>query len=348
MSGNTASTGRLSQRRRDHHRQAGGAAIVNSTISGNTAVDTTTTGNASQGGGIASSGGLSFNGVTIANNTAATAAGLYATVTGAAAPPARTIANTIVGGNTGAECGGNSFATDTTRNNVSDDTTCSFTAATDRQGFSARLGALANNGGNTNTHALLPASPAINNGGACATTDQRGIARPQPAGGQCDVGAYEYRAADAARHHRGDQRRRRHADGGASSIHVRQDGGDVKGSPQPGNAAGTTYTLDAGGTYVSRRRRVAGYAEASPGLRGERQHHARRGPERHVHDHRKRHRADAEGDHAGRQRRRRHAGTGQLHRAADRDGDEPQRARHGDRDAYTLVAGRQYTVSATR
>jgi hypothetical protein len=57
-----------------------------------------------------------------------------------------------------------------------------------------RLGPLADNGGSTQTHALLQGSPAINKGNpappgsggnACAATDQRGAPR------NCDVGAYE-------------------------------------------------------------------------------------------------------------------------------------------------------------
>ena len=50
---------------------------------------------------------------------------------------------------------------------------------------------LANNGGSTQTLALLTGSPAINSALAtsCPTTDQRGVVRPQDAG--CDIGAYE-------------------------------------------------------------------------------------------------------------------------------------------------------------
>jgi VCBS repeat-containing protein len=54
------------------------------------------------------------------------------------------------------------------------------------------LSPLAENGGNTWTHALLPGSPALNAipGGNCpVTTDQRDVARPQF--GACDIGAYE-------------------------------------------------------------------------------------------------------------------------------------------------------------
>ncbi len=57
-----------------------------------------------------------------------------------------------------------------------------------------RLGPLADNGGPTETHALLDFSPAIDAGGdiTCADVggvDQRNVPRPQGAG--CDIGAYE-------------------------------------------------------------------------------------------------------------------------------------------------------------
>jgi len=56
---------------------------------------------------------------------------------------------------------------------------------------------LQNNGGPTQTLALLPGSIAIDHGdntfsGPDSTVDQRGIARPQPAGGIVDIGAYEF------------------------------------------------------------------------------------------------------------------------------------------------------------
>ncbi len=60
-------------------------------------------------------------------------------------------------------------------------------------GSDPMLGTLANNGGFTQTHALMAGSPAINTGAntGCPATDQRGATRPQ--GAQCDIGAYEYR-----------------------------------------------------------------------------------------------------------------------------------------------------------
>ena len=53
------------------------------------------------------------------------------------------------------------------------------------------LGPLANNGGYTETMALLSGSPAIDvaNSDYCPSSDQRGLLRPQ--GGGCDLGAYE-------------------------------------------------------------------------------------------------------------------------------------------------------------
>jgi predicted outer membrane repeat protein len=60
------------------------------------------------------------------------------------------------------------------------------------------IGPLADNGGPTLTHALLPGSPALNLVTDCTTflnhviaKDQRGELRPSPPGGQCDVGAFE-------------------------------------------------------------------------------------------------------------------------------------------------------------
>jgi hypothetical protein len=66
------------------------------------------------------------------------------------------------------------------------------------------LGPLQGNGGFTQTHALLPGSPAINAGATAGCTmdvagvtpltmDQRGALRPYPAGGRCDIGAFESR-----------------------------------------------------------------------------------------------------------------------------------------------------------
>jgi hypothetical protein len=74
--------------------------------------------------------------------------------------------------------------------NVYGDTTC-FAVGSDRVTGSAGVGALADNGGPTSTHALLPGSPALDgaDGALCPATDQRGVARPRGAG--CDAGSVE-------------------------------------------------------------------------------------------------------------------------------------------------------------
>jgi hypothetical protein len=73
------------------------------------------------------------------------------------------------------------------------DNACGLTNGTNGNivGVDPNLGELWNNGGSTQTHALLAASPAIDAGdvASCPTTDQRGIARPQ--GPKCDIGSYE-------------------------------------------------------------------------------------------------------------------------------------------------------------
>ncbi|MGH9018682.1 MAG: choice-of-anchor Q domain-containing protein [Acidimicrobiales bacterium] len=76
--------------------------------------------------------------------------------------------------------------------NLDDDGTCGFTAATDISRVEADLapGGLADNGGPTKTIALeadSPAAHAVASSTLCAVPDQRGVARPTP----CAMGAVE-------------------------------------------------------------------------------------------------------------------------------------------------------------
>ncbi|HUJ15248.1 MAG TPA: choice-of-anchor Q domain-containing protein [Thermoanaerobaculia bacterium] len=83
--------------------------------------------------------------------------------------------------------------------NISDDTTCNLTGLNDRQSIDPMLGPLADNGGPTQTFALLLGSPAIDAGdcaGGLLTVDQRG--KPRPSGPKCDIGAFELRGIDTA------------------------------------------------------------------------------------------------------------------------------------------------------
>jgi hypothetical protein len=83
-------------------------------------------------------------------------------------------------------------------NNLDDGATCGFSKGHHSlSNTTPLLGPLASNGGPTQTMALSPASPAINQGNdaVCAAApvngvDQRGVTRPQ--GKHCDIGAYEF------------------------------------------------------------------------------------------------------------------------------------------------------------
>jgi CSLREA domain-containing protein len=216
--------------------------VVNSTVSGNVASDT--------GGGIYGGGGsnLLLSNATVASNQAATG--------GAIGVDGPTFANSILAGNSPASCA--ATGTISSNHTLVQDNSCALTGTGDIQGVNPGLGALANNGGPTDTRAIGPTSLAINRGAQCQTTDQRGVARPQ--GGACDIGAFEYVAPRLTVIKRvvNDQ-------GGTQgpadfSVHVRAGSTDVAGSPQPGTASGRTYTLapgaytvgeDADGRYVA-------------------------------------------------------------------------------------------------
>jgi hypothetical protein len=154
--------------------------LTNVTISNNTA--------AGEGGGLVNNGPMTLLNVTVADNQAGTEGGGIATT----ASGATTIQNTILSGNTAA-AGPDCDSVTTLHNTLISDTTgCTVNGtpdATDLTG-SANLNPLANNGGQTLTHATQGNSLAVNAGNpaACPTTDQRGVARS----GVCDIGAYEH------------------------------------------------------------------------------------------------------------------------------------------------------------
>ena len=105
-----------------------------------------------------------------------------------------TVRNTILAGNTPDDCFQSATSVLVSEGyNLESGTSCDCTEATDLQNTNPLLGPLANNGGPTLTHALLLGSPAIDAGSCDAATDQRGVSRPQPTTGACDVGAVEKR-----------------------------------------------------------------------------------------------------------------------------------------------------------
>ncbi len=197
---------------------AGSMTIVDSTFSGNSA------GENGVGGAIfsftneAENAQLNVTNSTFSGNTAGSEGGairaedltlVYATMAGNTAPDGANlnVSNLASFGSVVAlpQGGANCIVSDVATSNgynFSDDDSCGFTAATDQQGAGdPGLGALAANGGPTQTRLPAVGSPLIgaipdascqDDGAAGVTADQRGVIRPQPAG--CDIGAVEVEA----------------------------------------------------------------------------------------------------------------------------------------------------------
>src|SRR4029079_5228832 len=106
--------------------------------------------------------------------------------------------STIIANNIGGDCGGFGI-TDTSNHNLDSDGTCFATSGgTGNITANPLVGPLADNGGPTQTHELLPGSPAIDAGDDSVldpplslTTDQRGPGFPRLAGAHVDIGAFE-------------------------------------------------------------------------------------------------------------------------------------------------------------
>jgi uncharacterized repeat protein (TIGR01451 family) len=177
----------------------GGTMTLNSsTVSSNTTYSSGYCYECYRGGGIYNSGSVNLNNSTVVSNKATgetciptcEGGGIYNRDGGV------TLHNTILAGNTadtaGPDCAGTIGIGSLGYNLVGNTSGCVFLSTTgDLTNVDARLGLLQDNGGPTETHALLPGSPAIDTGddNACPATDQRGVPRPQM--GQCDIGAVE-------------------------------------------------------------------------------------------------------------------------------------------------------------
>jgi len=176
----------------------GGGISANSTI---TITRSTISGNHSDGigGGVfLGFGQATIDASTIVNNTAASSGGGILKLQTSAT---LRVANSIVASNTAtdfpnqADClgavsgGGNIFGTYDASYSASCTPLSSDQSGSVLQPLGPRLGPLQINRGATATHALLAGSPALDTGGVCTGSDQRGISRPQ--GGKCDIGAYE-------------------------------------------------------------------------------------------------------------------------------------------------------------
>ena len=189
----------------------GAVTIENSTISGNTA-------NFNGGGVINTAGNLTITNSTISGNIANAAGGVlnkyYCYFGFGCSDGTLTLNRSLIAGNQAAsalEMQNNSIVTANNFNLFGANRNAGVTGfspgATDIvpvRGVTVAdiLGPLENNGGPTQTHALVAGSPAINAGnlggcvdsaGALLTTDQRGFPRPFN-GTICDIGSYELQA----------------------------------------------------------------------------------------------------------------------------------------------------------
>ena len=171
-------------------RGLGDAVILNSTFSGNTST-------AWHGGaGFLTDGITEVINSTIVNNVApgGTTGGLFVgTFTDAGAD--LNLTNSIVAGNSSFNCfqgffGPGPVSLISGGHNVSNDASCNLIALGDQPDTDPLIDILADNGGPTLSHALLPGSPAIDaaDSSVCPATDQRGVTRDAA----CDVGAFEF------------------------------------------------------------------------------------------------------------------------------------------------------------
>lgn len=163
---------------------AGGGIVANGTSA--TILDSTISGNTAANGGAAFvDGTVAFTRSTIAGNSRSVAAPAGVRAGGGTSTFTATILENQNDENCGVLGGGTTVSGGAS---VDSGTTCSFPAG--QSNLTPLLGALANNGGPTLTHALLSGSPAIDrlSGGLCSATDQRGAPRSSPV---CDAGAYQ-------------------------------------------------------------------------------------------------------------------------------------------------------------
>jgi hypothetical protein len=184
---------------------SGTLTINNSTLNGNHARGASS----GIGGGIDNVGGtVVLNNSTLSENTATIYGGHGlgggianggCVTDGGSRSSTVTLRNSIVANSKGGNCAGTPMTSK--GYNLSSDNTCHFKRTGDLNDTDPKLGPLQNNGGPTQTQALLPGSPAIDAGdpsgctdskGHLLKSDQRGMPRPDKEDSSgCDMGAFE-------------------------------------------------------------------------------------------------------------------------------------------------------------
>jgi hypothetical protein len=179
----------------------GGALMSGGSAVGSVSIETTTIAANSGGGITASDTALTIDASTLSDNSRESGAAGANLVLGAGATA--TISSTIVADAVGGpNCSGSAALTSAGHNLESADS-CAFDQATDHASANPLLGPLADNGGPTQTMAMSPLSPALDQAVAADTTDQRGQPRTidfaelgnAPGGDGTDIGAYELQVA---------------------------------------------------------------------------------------------------------------------------------------------------------
>jgi len=251
-----------------YNEQGKSLTVTDSTFSGNegsdggavysegsfTATNDTFSGNsAGLGGAISNEGSLAVIASTISGNSAYNGGGVFNDTNRIMTLSLSLLAgNTLTSTSSGPDLFGAVYRDDGGNVVGITDGSTGLTNPSDRLGTAAsplnpHLGPLADHGGPVQTFSLLPPSPAIDIAAcpAALTTDARGIARPQPVGGKCDAGAFEYRGATSLTK-RGDGQGTSPNSYFAVPLGVRL-GADDPTPPGSGTAITFTITPGAGG-----------------------------------------------------------------------------------------------------
>jgi hypothetical protein len=255
-----------------------GTLTVNScTISGNFAVQDQYSGGG-RGGGIFNSGTLTLNNSTVAGNSAFRGGGIYNLGT-------VTLNNDTISGNSGAEGNIDNYGTATARNTIiAGNSGTDFRGDLTSQGHNLigtiqgpspfvpgpgdllgvdpQLGPLQDNGGPTQTMALLPGSPAIDRGdnSGAPDFDQRGpgFSRSQD-DGLLDIGAFEFQDAHPVVNNTTLSASASSSVAGQSITFTASVAALLEGASYPTATGAITFTVD-GGTPNSVALDVAGQA----------------------------------------------------------------------------------------